>query len=694
VDHIFSQKDFVGVSYLVDDGYNQSPQANPNWGQNTDIRSQVLSLQETHIFSPNVANVFTAGFSRATFFFVTPALVPIPPDLVFITGQLNGRLSIGGSTLQSGGGFTTGGSTVASDQTTFRNAFSYGDTLQLIRGRHQISAGVWFQQLQSNEHAPKEQAGVAVFSTLTTFLQGITSNFQAAPVSTTLRWRQLEGAWYVQDTIQLRRKLSMRLGLRHEFDNGWNEAGGKASNYYFTNGTFQTNPAVGSSVFAQNNATWLFGPRLGVAWDPFGNGKTSIRAGFGIHFDLNDTLGIVLDSVAPYNGIETFKNVPFLPLVPINPAMPLPAACGPGIPSPCPLYSPGGIAQNAKTPTVEEWNLTAEQGITANMSLRLSYVGSHGYHLLIAADPNSIVPQICSNAAGCVSGGVGTARGSIAEGLQYIPVGTLPNPYLAGVTSTNWIGSFGISSYNALNVAFTRRFHSGLQFKANYTWAKAEDTADGYAADGGAGVPQSFWLNNQTTLGVSGINQKNQFVFSGGYELPFGKNKPLLHGVTGVWDKIVTGWQVNSIVTILSGFPFGPLTGSNRSGDGNTTNPDRPDWNPAFTGSVIEGTPNQWFNPNAFNLEAAGTFGNVGKNVLVGPNFRDVDVSAFKTTSVGERVRLEFRAEAFNVLNRANFNLPGSFNVFSATTISPAAGVILATANSSRQLQLGLKAIF
>jgi hypothetical protein len=95
--------------------------------------------------------------------FVTPALVPIPPDLVFITGQLNGRLSIGGSTLQSGGGFTTDGSRVASDQTTFRNAFSYGDTLQVIRGRHQISAGVWFQQLQSNEHAPKEQAGVAVF---------------------------------------------------------------------------------------------------------------------------------------------------------------------------------------------------------------------------------------------------------------------------------------------------------------------------------------------------------------------------------------------------------------------------------------------------------------------------------------------------------------------------------------------------
>jgi hypothetical protein len=694
VDEILSQSDFAGGSYLVDDGYNQSPQANPNWGQNTDIRSQVLSVRETHIFSPDVANVFTAGFSRATFSFITPALVPIPPDLVFITGQLNGRLSIGGSTLQSGGGFTTGGSTVASDQTTFRNAFSYGDTLQMIRGRHQISAGVGFQWLQSNEHAPKEQAGVAVFSTLTTFLQGITSNFQAAPVSTTLHWRQLEGAWYVQDAIQVRRNLSVRLGLRHEFDNGWNEAEGRASNYYFTNGSFQTSPTLGSSVFAQNNAKWLFGPRLAMAWDPFANGKTSIRAGFGIHFDLSDALGLVLDSVAPSNGIATFRNVPFLPLIPINPATPLPAACGPAVPGPCTLYSPGGIAQNAKTPTVEEWILTAEQGITANMSLRVSNVGSHGYHMLIAADPNSIAPQVCAIAAGCASGGVGVARGLIAEGLQYIPVGTLPNPYLAGVTSSNWIGSFGISSYNALNVAFIRRFHSGVQFKANYTWAKAEDTADGYAADGGAGVPQSFWMNNQTTFGVSGINQKNQFVFSGGYELPFGKTKPFLNAVTGFWDKVVTGWQVNSIVTLLSGFPFGPLTGSNRSGDGNTTNPDRPDWNPAFTGAVIGGTANQWFNPNAFSLEAVGTFGNVEKNPLVGPNFRDVDVSAFKTTSIAEHIKLEFRAEAFNVLNRANFNLPGSFNVFSGTATSPAAGVILATANSSRQLQLGLKAIF
>jgi hypothetical protein len=156
----------------------------------------------------------------------------------------------------------------------------------------------------------------------------------------------------------------------------------------------------------------------------------------------------------------------------------------------------------------------------------------------------------------------------------------------------------------------------------------------------------------------------------------------------------LSGWQINAIFTALDGFPFGPLTGSNRSGDGNTGNPDRPNWNPSFTGPIIEGTPNQWFDPNTFSLEAVGTFGNVGKNVLIGPNFLDLDMSLLKTTSIGEKIRLEFRTEAFNLLNRANFNLPASFNVYSGTAINPSAGVILSTANASRQIQFGLKLSF
>ena len=127
-----------------------------------------------------------------------------------------------------------------------------------------------------------------------------------------------------------------------------------------------------------------------------------------------------------------------------------------------------------------------EQALTSNMSVRISYARSHGYHMLTAADPNSIVPEICVSSAGCAGGG--KATDTVAQGTQYIPVAALPNPYLAAVASSNWLGSFGISSYNALNVAFTRRISSGLQFKANYTWAKAEDISAGYSADGADGA--------------------------------------------------------------------------------------------------------------------------------------------------------------------------------------------------------------
>jgi hypothetical protein len=139
--------------------------------------------------------------------------------------------------------------------------------------------------------------------------------------------------------------------------------------------------------------------------------------------------------------------------------------------------------------------------------------------MLAASDPNTIVPQICGSAAGCVSGGVGTERNTADLGTQYVPVGALPNPFLGAVTGSNWLGSSRFSTYNAINVAFTRRFSSGLQSKANYAWAKSEDIVTGYAVDGGAGAPQSFWLNRQTGFGVSGINLKDQFVLSGEGEI-------------------------------------------------------------------------------------------------------------------------------------------------------------------------------
>jgi hypothetical protein len=193
--------------------------------------------------------------------------------------------------------------------------------------------------------------------------------------------------------------------------------------------------------------------------------------------------------------------------------------------------------------------------------------------------------------------------------------------------------------------------------------------------------------------GPSALNTEHQASLSALYELPFGRGKQWLGSITGIADKLVTGWQLNGIVTLLSGFPFTPQIGSNRSGDGDTRNPDRPSLNPALKGPIIEGNPNQWFNPNAFILPAAGTYGNLGRGVFNGPGLAGVDLSLFKNIALAERVNLQIRSEFFNSLNHANFGTPNAI-VFSGTQISSTAGLITSTATTSRQIQFSMKLTF
>src|SRR5262249_50714091 len=160
--------------------------------------------------------------------------------------------------------------------------------------------------------------------------------------------------------------------------------------------------------------------------------------------------------------------------------------------------------------------------------------------------------------------------------------------------------------------------------------------------------------------GPSALNVKNQASFSASYALPFGRGKAFLNSGSGFSEKVVGGWQVNAIATILSGFPFTPQIGANRSGDGDTRNPDRPNVNTNFTGPVVQQTQTQWFNPNAFSLPQAGTWGNLGRGVYSGPGLGDVDLSVFKNTKLTERVNLQFRAELFNLFNRTNLGTPNA----------------------------------
>jgi hypothetical protein len=679
-DYILGEHDTLSASYTIDRGHSLIPQADPLFASAESLFSQVASIEETHVISPQILNTFRAGFSRAAFNYEPALLASFPSDLSFVSGLSPGGIVIGGGVTTTGGGsITAAGPNNAAGSWNRRNLFTYTDTVQIIKGIHQITAGLWFQRVQDNEDAASRQLGQASFASLQTFLTGTVTSFQVVPSANELGWRSLFGAGFVEDAIKLRRNLTFQAGLRYEFTTGWNEVSGRAANYLTdSNGLLVTNPRVGGSAFTDNNATHLLGPRAGLAWDVFGDGKTAVRAGYGMYYSLIDDLSFLLNSIPPYNGSVSKTGV-LTSLVPITPGL---------APPPGTIFAPQGVQPDAKTPTVQKWNFTIEQRLSENTVLRAAYVGSFGYHGFLSIDPNTIPAQVCTNASGCSAGGV-TSAAVLAniphmapQGAYYVPGpgASRPNPNLGA--GFFWYTE-GNSSYNALQIDVSHRFSRGLQFRANYTWSKNLDINSGLTGAQANNQAQMVWDRNNIhrDWGPSAYNIPNQANFSGSYELPFGRNR------------IAHGWQLNTIVTLQSGFPFTPQTGSNRSGDGDTRNPDRPSLNPAFTGSVIEGHPTQWFNPSAFKLPIAGTFGNLGRGVYSGPGLAEVDASLFKDTSISENLHLQFRTEVFNVLNHTNLGTPNAA-VFSSGAISPTAGLITTTTTSSRQIQFGLKLIF
>jgi len=510
-----------------------------------------------------------------------------------------------------------------------------------------------------------------------------------------LGWRTWEGAWYAQDSIQLRKGLTVRLGLRHEFSNGWNEVNGLAATYQFVNGVIQTLPKLGNQFGEGNNQKWLMSPRLGIAWDPFGKGKTSIRAAAGIYYDMVDTLSYLVDQTPPVSGSASYGAQSLFNVIPINTKTPQAPVCAPGVPNPCTLYAPKSTQPNFKTPAIYTWDLSIEQQLNGSTALRASYVGFQGNHQFITIDPNTIPSQVCANAAGCLAGGVNAATSTVAQGTQYIPVGTRPNPYL---TSGIYLNTYGNANYNALQTDITRRLAKGLQFRANYTWSKSMDVSSGLIGNIHSNETQtpSNPYHLRQDWGPSGMDIAHQFSANMSYELPFGSGKQFMSGANGIAQKIVGGWQVNSIVTKLSGFTLTPFIGANSSGNGDTNAPDRPNIASGTTASsAVTGNINGWFSQSAFAAAppASGTFGNLGRGALRGPGLTNWDFSVLKNTAINERVRLQFRAEFFNIMNHANFGAP-NLALYAGGAWSPTAGVISNTTTTARELQLSLKVIF
>ena len=700
LDRVFSRNDTLTGVYTIDDSDDVTPtSANLYSTDLENLREQVASIEETHVFSPSLLNTATVGFSRAAYFYTGEPTPGTPAAAVpgFVAGRPVGTVVVGGSAAANPAAqVSQAGSNTGSHLHIDRNLYTAEDRLTWTRGRHEFSAGAWFQPLQSNEDLALTQFGQATFTGLQQFLSGTVGSFLYDPAPTEMNWRSFLGAWYVQDAYCVTPNLVATLGFRAAFTTGWNEAHGRASTFIFDNGVIQTQPRIANLTFTVNHAKFLPQPRIALAWSP-AHDKTVIRAGFGMYNDLQDALGYRMDQNAPFNPSYSIANLPVANL-------PLPTATVPANAK----VAPAGVQPDLRTPTLISYSLRFEQELTPNTVFTLGYVGSHGYHEIVSLDDNEPTPAVCP-ASPCpatypnVSSLGALANAPVPAGAYYIAPGTpVANPALGAAWA--WFSS-GASSYNALQADINHRMSHGLLLRGVYTWSKSLDDGDSLNATAAGNAPGlvSNPFDIQADWGPATYDVRNVAVIDGSYELPFARHAGSPNGPRALANRLAGGWTANSIVTLQSGFPFTPQLSYNPSNNGDTKNPVRPFANPAFTGKAIVGTPAEWYNPAAFlappdncgpngNL-GCGFFGNLGRDSLSGPGLAAWDLSMLKDTSIHERLNLQFRAEFFNILNRANFNTP-NLVVFTPSGVSPTAGVITSTSTTSRQVQFALKLLW
>jgi len=437
-----------------------------------------------------------------------------------------------------------------------------------------------------------------------------------------------------------------------------------------------------------------------------------IRAAAGVYHDLQDALGYRADQNAPFNpvyniGATSLTNIFGPNGQPISPSAPPPTL-------PLALLVPGGVQPDMRVPTLFSYSARVERELSGIMTLTVGYVGSHGYHQIIGVDANAPAPVVCP-AAPCPATFPTTLDPTSHQPIygalagQPVPAGTYFNPTSVKPNSTlantwTWI-SEGRSVYNALQIDLNRRFSGGVSLRGVYTLSKAMDDGDSLNATAASNAVAllSNPYNPIADWGPATYDVRHAGSINVIYALPLGRGQRFVSSSDGAVNTLVSGWMLNSIVLLQSGFPFTPQLAYNPSNNGDTRNPVRPFLNPAFSGPVVSGNPNQWFDPSAFIAPPSnsGFYGDMTRNAYRGPGLATWDFSAFKDTHLGAGTTLQFRLEIFNLLNRANFNTPNLIIAAlqappNATlpAVSPTAGQITSTSTTSRQVQLGFKVLW
>ena len=699
VDHKFSEKDSLAGSWFYDYGPYSQPDAFNETLNASSVFREMFSAEETHVFSPALVNTVRGGFDRNVGIANNPvkALVPAAADtsLASIPGQHAANLTVPGLTQMSG---AFGGSS-ASDY--IFNTFQAYDDAFLTKGTHSLKFGFAFNREQFNGISFSRRNGTFKFPSLKGFLLDTPTNVQFPVPGTNHEagLRQSTFGMYVQDDWRARPNLTLNLGLRYEPTTLPTEAHNLLQSITEA-GFFGGGVSVPVHTYWAGNATLKdLEPRVGFSWDPFRNGKTAVRGGVGI-FDNLPTSWL-------YGGGSTFTSLPFIFLAVVGhlppDSFPTGAVQAVGV-NPAKAQN-RYVEQHPPTSYGLNWNFNVQRELTPSVSLMVGYVGSHSIHQPNTPDDSDMVlPTLTS-----------------AGYLWPFPVGsgTRFDPNVGNIRALTWGGT---ATYNALQAQVTKKMSHGLQTQAAFTYGKCIDDGSGgaYGDYFGNSPATLLWFDEASRRGLCDFNVGKNFVVNYIWDAP----TPHFGGFLG--QHLLGGWELAGIFTASTGTPFPVFISGDPVGmQGDPWPfPDRFAGCNAYSGnyrSNIDVT--SFLNNNCFGPPIApasfasvcqpgfnsdGTAipgscmnlnGNAGKNELTGPGVANLDFSLIKNTPIrriSESFNIQFRAEFFNILNRANFQSPIDNNYLLNQDGSPVsgAGLIDGTSTDPREIQFGLKLIW
>ena len=647
LDYVKSERWRFNTHHAYDDSGSTTGDAFRIWSFRSRSHQNIVQGAAQFVPSANTVEELHAAFSEIE----NGNTASSPADMAanaFVPGQNLGALQVTG--------LSNFGGNVARNTPNF---YSLGDgqiTYSITRtaGAHKISAGAAFSRISLDEEGDLDRAGYYQFTSLQNFLAGQASKLNIlAPGSGTLRhWHMQQVSGYLQDDIRLSRHVAIGVGLRYEMATTPVERDGKSGS--LSDPLSDASVTTGGPLYL-NPSKRNFAPRASLAWDPVGDGRTAIRLGAGVFYDLLGTRELLESGL--YMPPFFYRYVISKPIFP-NALGAIPASAG--------QPSVQMLDYHPNQPHVFQQQVRIEHEFRRNLTAQLGYAGSRGVHLEgVISSLNTPQPQ------------------TLANGQLYFAAGApLINPAFSAITSRT---SGFDSVFHSLNAGFQATLARSLRVQSKFSWTKSlDDNSTAVLTDFYSAETIATMYSLRQNRGPSDFECPFAFAANFVYDLPAAGSR--------LARQVLGGWQLDGTVEAQSGNPFNPVVGFDNANLGATSSLQGERPNLVLGQPLITGGHQQYFNPLAYSLPASGTMGNLGRNVLPGPGLTMLNVALNRTFWKRERQAVQVRVEAFNIANHVNFQIPSGTSLFDSTGARVGGvGQITATTTSSRQIQLSAR---